>query len=277
MGTTQFEYVRTRVEQGVYVLTLDRPDKLNAINRQLDLDWLHALQEAEADPGVRAVLQHGAGRMFSAGHDLGEVGEVIAGLAETEDWGRVYEHIWPEGSPLDFTQEMSTPTVSAVHGQVVGQAVFQVLATDLVVAAPGTVFNLEVMRTGGAAGAAALSGMLPVKLVNEIALLGRLNAEELLSHGAINRIVPPDGLAAAGLAMAAAAARMHPSSARSFKQAMKATLARRGIADFKAAFDDIRDSHGSAEDNRFWAMAAEVGVKQALAWRDAEYGPPAAR
>lgn len=268
-----FEFVETRVTDGVYVLTLNRPDRLNAINRQLDLDWLHALQEAEADPDVRVVLQQGAGRMFSAGHDLAEVGEVIRGLAEGEDWSRVYAHIWPEGSPLDFTQTMRTPTVSAVHGHVVGQAVFQVLATDLVVAAPGTVFNLEVMRTGGSAGAAALSGMLPVKLVNEIALLGRVHAEELLACGAINRVVPEEEREKTALEMARSAARMHPSASGSFKDAMARTLAERRIGDFAAAFDEIRDSHGSAEDNRFWAMAAEAGVREALAWRDRNYGP----
>lgn len=270
---TTFEFVDTRVEDGVYVLTLNRPDRLNAINRQLDMDWLHALQEAEADPDVRVVVQQGAGRMFSAGHDLAEVGEVIRGLGADDDWSKVYDFIWPEGSPLDFTQTMRTPTVSSVHGHVVGQCVFQVLATDLVVAAPGTIFNLEVMRTGGSAGAAALSGMLPVKLVNEVALLGRLRAEELYACGAINRLVDEPERERTAMEMARAVAGVAPSASRSFKDAMARTLDRRGIGDFAAAFDEIRDSHGSEDDNRFWAMAAEVGVKEALAWRDEHYGP----
>jgi enoyl-CoA hydratase len=269
---TEYEFVTTRVEDGVCVLTLNRPDRLNAINRQLDLDWLHALQEAEADPEVRVVVQHGAGRMFSAGHDLAEVGQVIKDLAaEAHDWSKVYEFIWPEGSPLDLTCEYSKPIVSAVHGHVVGQAVFQVLATDLVVAAPGTVFNLEVMRTGGAAGAAAFSGLLPVKLVNEVALLGRLSAEQLLACGSVNRVV--DDPLDEALRLASSVARMHPTSVSAYKTAMAETLRRRDIGDFKAAFDAIRDSHGNDDDNEFWAMAAERGVKEALAWRDAQFGP----
>ncbi len=265
---SDFEFVTTRVEDGVYVLTLDRPAKLNAINRQLDLDWLHALQEAEADPDVRVILQHGAGRIFSAGHDLEEVGEVIR---QAGDWSEVYSYIWPEGSPLDQTAELSTPIVSAVHGQVVGQAVFQVLATDMVVAAPGTVFNLEVVRTGGSAGVAALSGLLPVKLVNELAYLGRLTAEDLAPHGAINRIIAEGELISTARDIAASIARMHPASATSFKAAMRETLARRGVGDFAAAFEAIRASHGNAEDNQFWAMAAEHGVRSALAWRDEHF------
>lgn len=271
---TDYEFVTTRVSGGVCVLTLNRPERLNAINRQLDLDWLHALQEAQDDPEVRVVVQHGAGRMFSAGHDLAEVGQVIKDLAaEAHDWSKVYEFIWPEGSPLDLTCEYTKPIVSAVHGHVVGQAVFQVLATDLVVAAPGTMFNLEVMRTGGAAGAAAFSGLLPVKLVNEIALLGRLTSEQLLACGSVNRVVAEDEVLDEAVRLASSIARMHPTSVGAYRSAMAETLRRRDIGDFQAAFDAIRDSHGNDDDNEFWAMAAERGVKEALAWRDAQFGP----
>jgi enoyl-CoA hydratase len=129
------------------------------------------------------------------------------------------------------------------------------------------------MRTGGSAGAAALSGMLPVKLVNEIALLGRLPADDLVACGAVNRLVEEGRLLDEALQVAAGVARVHPAAIADYKRAMAETLARRHIGDFTAAFAAIRDSHGNDDDNRFWAMAAECGVKEALAWRDARFGP----
>jgi enoyl-CoA hydratase/carnithine racemase len=269
-----YQFIQTRVEDGVFVLTLNRPEKANAITTQMDLEWLHALQDAEADPDVRVILQHGNGRMFTAGHDLHEVGTIIQELGDNaSDWSAVYERIWPEGSPLDFTTELSKPTVSAVHGQVVGQGVYQVLATDIVLAAPGTVFNMEVARTGGAAGVAALCGLLPVKLVNELAYVGRLSAEALLAAGAINRIVEADELVSASLEVSKSIARVHPSSLAAHKSAMKRTLASRGVGDFRSGFEAIKTSHGNAEDNAFWSLAGKQGVKGALAWRDENFGP----
>lgn len=272
--TPQYEFVRTRLSGGVFELTLDRP-RINAINIQLDLDWLHALQFAERDERVAVVVQRAEGRMFTAGHDLEEVGAILRDLDDPSDWSGVYERIWPEGSPLDFTVDMVTPTIAAVHGQVVGQGVYQALASDLVVAAQGTVFNMEVARTGGAAGVSALTGLVPPKLVNELAFVGRLSAEVLLAAGAINRVVPRGEVDAVAGALAESIARVHPVSLRAHKTAMQQTQRRQGLGDFRSGFDAIRDSHGNDDDNAFWSAASEKGVREALAWRDQRFGPTA--
>lgn len=270
--TPQFEFVRTRLVDGVFELTLDRP-KINAINIQMDLDWLHALQAAEADDRVAVVLQRAEGRMFTAGHDLEEVGAILKNLEDPSDWSGVYAQIWPEGSPLDFTAEITKPLLAAVHGQVVGQGVYQALASDIVIAAQGTVFNMEVARTGGAAGVSSLTGLIPPKLVNELAYVGRLSAEVLLSAGGINRVVPRAELDAVAMTLAASIARVHPSSLGAHKTAMKGTFARQNLGDFASGFDAIRDSHGNDDDNEFWSAASERGVREALAWRDERFGP----
>lgn len=149
------------------------------------------------------------------------------------------------------------------------------LASDMVVAAKGTIFNMEVARTGGAAGVAALSGLPPAKLVNEFFFLGRLTGEDLLSSGSINRVVEKGELHAVSSTIAKAIARIHPSSVLAHKHSISATYARRGIGDFASGFEAIRDSHGNEDENVFWGMASERGAKDALRWRDANFGPRA--
>lgn len=129
------------------------------------------------------------------------------------------------------------------------------------------------MRTGGAAGAASLVGLVPPKLVNQIAYTGRLTAEQLAHVGAINEVVPAEELLASALRLAADVARVHPASLSAYKKAYVQRLADQRLGEFAAAFDDIRDSHGNDDDNTFWARAAQKGVKDALGWRDEEFGP----
>jgi enoyl-CoA hydratase len=269
---TKYEFVETSIEGGVYTLTLNRPEKLNAIHKELDRDWLHALQEAEADPDVRVVLQRANGRAFSAGHDLVEVGNLIRELGDAaKDWNNIYARIWPEGSsPPQIISKFPKPVISAVQGYVTGQATAMVFNSDLIVAAEGTIFNMEVLRTGGGGGTSGMVGMLPAKLVAELTLLGTLPAERLYNAGVVNKVVPIDQLREAGESMAKAVARVHPATSHLFKQNLLATYEHLGYG--HSNHEIASQSHGNDDDNGFWAMAAEKGVKEALRWRDSEFG-----
>jgi enoyl-CoA hydratase/carnithine racemase len=266
-----FEFVETSQNDGVYALTLNRPEKLNAINTQLDLDWLHALQEARSDPEVRVVLVRGNGRIFSAGHDLVEVGRIITELGDAaSDWNNVFARIWPEGSPLQEMKTFPKPIITAVHGMAAGQACAAVLGSDLIVAAEGTIFNMEALRTGGAGGSAGMVGVIPPHLVNELVYMGTLNAESLRAAGVVNRVVPLDQLKEVSESMATAVARIHSESSYNFKQGMIKKLEELGVGRVDTSVGAA--SHGNEVDNAFWAMAAEKGVAEALRWRDEEFG-----
>jgi enoyl-CoA hydratase len=268
-----YQYLKVTQDGSVRVLTLNRPEKLNASNVRLDMEWLDALQEAEADPTVRTIVQHGAGRAFSAGHDMEEVGEIVKRLgADARDWRNIYAEIWPNGSPWQAVAEATKPIVSAVHGHVIGQAIPLVMLTDIVVAATGTVFNLEIVRTGGAGALAYMFGLLPPKQLNELVYLGSLRAEDLLQAGAINRVVSPEQLMPEALHIARAIARIHPDSVRGYKTTLREVLARHGINDVGAFLRAGAASHGNSDDNGLWAMAADKGVDEALHWRENVFG-----
>lgn len=124
---------------GVAVLTLNRPDRLNALTAPLVAALRKALAAAEADPEVRAVLLHGAGRGFCSGQDLTEV-------APGQDLGNVLEQrLNPliraiRGSPL--------PVVCAVGGVAAGAGASLALACDIVVAAQSARFVQSFVRIG---------------------------------------------------------------------------------------------------------------------------------
>jgi enoyl-CoA hydratase/carnithine racemase len=253
----------------VTVMKFNRPQKLNAITVDMDRAWVAALRDAEADPAVRAVVIHGEGRAFSAGHDMVDVGHIMADLGEAaSDWNQVYARVWPDGSPVQQIAEMSKPIVAAVHGQVVGMMIPAVFSCDLIVAAPGTVFNLEVLRTGGGAGLAPYVGLIPPVLINELAFTGRITSDQLLAGGAINRVLPVEDVFAEALGLARSAATVLPVSMTAYKVGVRSILRGQGVGDPAAMQRGGVASHGGPEDTEFWQMASQKNVAAALQWRD---------
>ena len=178
----------------VAVLTLDRPDAMNAVNPQLGDDLRRALEDAAGDDDVRAVLLTGNGRAFSAGADL------KAGFDPT-----------PEGHPdvgkalreryhpiITAIRTMPKPVVAAVNGPAAGIGLSFALACDLVVAAESAYFllafvNIGLVPDGGS------SFLIPERVgfarAAEMAMLGeKIPADKALEWGLINRVTPDDAL-----------------------------------------------------------------------------------
>jgi enoyl-CoA hydratase/carnithine racemase len=150
--------------------------------------------------------------------------------------------------------------------------VLPVFSSDIIVAAEGTVFNVEAARVGGGAGLKGLTGVLPHKLLAELALIGTLRAEDLHSAGVINRVVPAEELMPTALAMARAIAKVHPDSSGHFKRSLVQALEAQGINAPEAVEDGGAASHGNDFDNEFYMRASEHGVTEAIRWRDEEFG-----
>jgi enoyl-CoA hydratase/carnithine racemase len=173
---------------GVRVLTLNRPHRLNAIVPDLLDDLIAALGAADHDPAVRAVVLTGAGRAFCAGDDLKEFGSQSKDAAST----RAYiERI------QDVTRAMllgDTPVVGAIHGWAVGGGLEWVINCDFAVAAEGTRFffpevALGVFVTGGVT--ALLPRLVGLQRARELILLGeRFDAAQAYAWGLVYKVVP---------------------------------------------------------------------------------------
>ena len=176
-------------EGGLLVLTLNRPDKVNALTGAM----LAQIEAALQGPAPAALILTGAGKVFSAGADLEEM---QAGLGRDPLWERVSGAI----------AALPCLTIAALNGTLAGGAMGMALACDLRIAVPTAKFFYPVMRLGflpqpsDAGRLAALVGPARAKMI--LMAGAKIEAEEALAWGLIDRVVEPQALmeAARGLA-----------------------------------------------------------------------------
>ena len=195
---------------GVLTLTLNRPDKLNAIDNPLAEALLDALRSAATDPTVRAIRLRGHGRAFCAGRDVSAP---------------------PTDRDLELVQAVSRaivthrcPVIAAVHGWTVGAGFEWMMNADIVVAATDTRFKLPeaslgVFVTGGLV--ATLPAAIGPMRAKALTLLGEaFDAPQALAWGLVYRCVPVDELDAVSLAAARQVADLKPEVATAFKRVL---------------------------------------------------------
>jgi enoyl-CoA hydratase/carnithine racemase len=201
---------------GVRVLTLNRPQRLNAITPELLEDLIAALQAADRDAAIRAIVLTGAGRAFCAGDDLKEFGAQSKDAATT----RAYiERI------QDVTRAMllgDTPVIGAVRGWAAGGGLEWVINCDFAVAAEGTRFffpeiALGVFVTGGVT--ELLPRLVGLQRARELIMLGeRFDAAQAQDWGLVYRVVPDAALMPEALALARRIAALPPGPVRDLRR-----------------------------------------------------------
>ena len=207
-------------------LTLNRPDKLNALDRDLMLALLDALDGAATDPGVHVVVLRGAGRAFCSGYDL--AADADAGVLDEDGWRAVL---------VEDTRRMlrvfdhPKPIVASVHGYCLAGGVDLMLATDLCVAADDAVFGYVDVRFGSGVVSMFLPWVVGARAAKELLLTGedRVPAAEAHRIGLVNRVVPRADLDDATLELATAIARNEPFVVQTTKRAVNASWERAGF------------------------------------------------
>ena len=179
--------------EGVALLTLNRPEKRNALSRALRQEIVLRLEAFEKDEAVRAVVLSGAGPAFCAGFDRseftggGEMGEVFAESLEYHR--RVYK--------------FAKPLIAAVNGPALGGGCDLAAMCDFRLASSDAVFGQPQVRFGAPAAYELMRAVLGAGVAREMCLTGRrYDAQEALAIGLVNRVVEPAELldVAAGLA-----------------------------------------------------------------------------
>lgn len=178
-------------------LTLNRPDRRNALSLDLLLALRSAIEDLSSDPGRRVLVLRGAGPAFCAGLDFHEALDPANSHASAEALAGVYHGLC--GSPL--------VTIAAPHGGAFGGGAGLVAACDLAVAAEDLQLGYPEVRRGLVAALVTclLRRQVPGRRLRELLLLGQtLSAREALDAGLVNRVVPPASLPAEARALATA-------------------------------------------------------------------------
>ena len=233
LSTPKFETVIYEKKDGIAVITLNRPDKLNALNSQMNKDLKYALREAKDDSQVRSIVLTGAGRGFCSGADISD----FAGGVTFEDFKKMTEQdIIPDTiiTPYDLV-DIPKPIIAAVNGVAVGFGTNVLLNCDIIIASEAATFGEFFIRMGmipDMNGCLLLPMLLGVHKAKELIFTGdRIDAKEALRIGLVNRVVPSDQLMTTVMELARKLADSAPLALAMSKQLIH--------EQFKKAFHDV--------------------------------------
>jgi enoyl-CoA hydratase/carnithine racemase len=256
-------------------ITMNRPERTNAMNAAMLGDLALAMDAAEADDAVRAIIVRGAGTAFSSGFDLKEQMERRpTGIAQ---WRPILRKDFDV--PMRFWHSPK-PTIAAVRGACLAGACELALACDITLASPDAFFGEPELKFGAGIVVMILPWIVGPKVAKEIILTGedRIPAERALQIGMINRIVEADALDAAALQMATNIGAIDPHLVKETKRAINRAIEARGMMDAlesALATDLLIEGEGSPDKMQFFDIARKDGLKAALVWRDARFNKAA--
>jgi enoyl-CoA hydratase len=247
-----------RRDDGVVILTLDLPDRRNAMTGELTSAWADAIAGLRGDRSVRCVVVTGQGSAFCAGGDL-------SWIAESPDLtvDSIRDRMMPFYRTWLSIRDLEAPSIAAVNGHAIGAGLCLALACDLRYAARGAKLSAPFTMLGMHAGMAAtwlLPEVVGIAAARELLLTGRaVEGDEALRLGLVNGVHEADVLLEETLAVAARIASAAPIATRLTKAGLRAG-AHRSLEDalqFEAlaqpvtfATDDLREGLAATREKR---------------------------
>jgi enoyl-CoA hydratase len=266
------------IEDKVGIITLNRPDKLNAISVELQHALLDAFQEADAEPTTSVVLLRAAGRSFCAGYDIGAKAPG-ADAPGADDWRsspeKAHAHLHPQ---LEFEMTpwlMKKPVIAAVQGHVLGGGCELVMLCDLTIAADNATFGEPEVRFSSVGPAIVMPMIIGYKKARELLYFGdQIDARTALSLGMINRGVPLAELPEASLRYAKRLSLISPEALYATKRAVNRGADAAGFRTaLYAGLDVVGPLYATNTEfgRKFRDMVAAEGVPAAVRWRAAQF------
>ncbi|WP_306249604.1 enoyl-CoA hydratase [Parvularcula sp. IMCC14364] len=183
-----YECIETKKDEKVLLITLNRPDALNALNKQLMTELDSALKKAEADDHIAAIVITGSAKAFAAGADIKE----MADKTFMEAFSQNFVSDWEQ------TAKCRKPVIAAVAGYALGGGCELAMMCDFIIAADTAKFGQPEITIGaipGIGGTQRLTRFIGKSKAMEMCLTGRMmDAEEAERCGLVTRIVPADSL-----------------------------------------------------------------------------------
>lgn len=181
---------------GIMVITLNRPEALNALCRDLITQLNQALDQAEQDPGIGAIVLMGNEKAFAAGADIQEIKDLTFGEAYRHDFITAWERL----------SSCQKPVIAAVSGYALGGGCELAMMCDIILASDTAQFGQPEITIGtmpGAGGTQRLTRLIGKAKAMELCLTGRMmTAEEAERCGLVSRVIPLEHLKSEAIALA---------------------------------------------------------------------------
>ncbi|MGN6378637.1 MAG: enoyl-CoA hydratase/isomerase family protein [Gaiellales bacterium] len=252
-------------------ITLNRPDKLNALNKPVLAGLHEAFERAVADDEVKVVVVTGAGRAFSAGYDLAD--EAAGSYGGAHDWHHVL------GVDIDATMRLWSlpkPTIAAVRGYCLAGGCELAMACDIIVSTESGRFGEPEIRYGSGPVTLLMPFILGQKKTNELLFTGdMIDAEAAERAGMVNRVVPDEDLEQEVESLVRKIAPTPLPVLRLTKIALVRAFEAMGLREAVNMNLDLSSMLNAAEtpeQREFMEIVKNNGLKAALAWRDSRYG-----
>lgn len=208
------KYIKTACDKNIGILTLNRPEVLNALNREMAEEIVSALEHFDQDVSVRVIVITGSGKAFAAGADISEMVNDDAISLELLNQFAVWDRI----------SLIKKPVLAAVHGLALGGGFELALSCDLIFASEQVQLGFPEIKLGvmpGAGGTQRLTkSMGKAKALEWLWTGDTMGAKEALQYGVINRIISEEVLLDETLAFAEKLTKQAPLSLRLIKEAV---------------------------------------------------------
>jgi enoyl-CoA hydratase len=252
-------------------VTLNRPDKLNALNMDLRRELAAAFARADEDAATSVVVLRGAGRSFCAGYDLGGGGN--------EAWRRdalKFHQRLSVSLALELTPwYMRKPVIASVQGHALGAGCELAMFCDLTIAADDTKFGEPETRHSQAGPGFVMPWIIGFKKARELLYLGdTIDAQTALDLGMVNRVVPRAELADATLKLARRLALIAPEALAATKLAINRGADAAGFRNaIRAGLDVLAPLYAARTEigMKFDEIREKEGLVAALRWRAAQF------
>jgi enoyl-CoA hydratase len=256
----------------VGIVTLNRPDKLNAISPELKKTLVERFHEADRDPATSVVVLRAEGRSFCAGYDISPSPARAARKGNALAWHTsLTDDIALEMTPWDMTK----PVIASVQGHCLGGGCELVMLCDLTIAADDALFGEPEIRFSNVGPALIMPFVIGLKRARELLYLGDpIDAPTALAYGMVNRVVPRAELQAATLKIARRMALMAPEALAATKLALKRGAEAAGLRNAMHAGLDVLAALYAARTEvgvKFDEIREKEGLGAALKWRAAQF------
>src|SRR5438045_5122904 len=263
------------IDDKVSVITLNRPDKLNAISAELLQQLLDAFARADDDPATSVVLLRAEGRSFCAGYDIG----AKPPEAPADDWrddpSKAHQHLVPQLAFEMTPWNMKKPVIASVQGHVMGGGCELAMLCDLTIAADNATFGEPEIRFSSVGPAIVMPAIIGYKKARELLYFGdAIDAETARELGMVNRVVPLAELREKSLAWAKRLSLISPEALYATKLAINRGADAAGFTSrINAGLDVVAPLYATKTElgQRFREMAATEGVPAAVRWRAAQF------